>query len=229
MIIVARKIARARAARLLGLALGSSFCLAQPAQGEEVSDSDQWTVTLNVTQAILGEEASDVTVAGNPLPDAGVRIGDATTVTADIGYSITPDIAANLFFGVPASAKIVGAGSVESLGTLGETRYGPVVLSAQYHFNSQGVVRPYVGLGVGRIVFFGKDDGALSDFDIEDRWAPAGQAGVRVRVADGLMLNADARYVPFSTVAEGALGGAPVSARLRIRPILANVGIAYRF
>lgn len=229
MIIAARKLVNAKAARLLGLALGLSFCLAQPAQGAEASDFERWAVSLNVTRVIVGEEASDVTVVGNPLPDAGVRIGDATTVTADIGYFITPDIAANVFFGVPAPAKIVGAGSVEPLGTLGETRYGPVILSAQYHFNSQGSVKPYLGLGVGRVVFLGKDDGALSDFDIKDRWAPAGQAGVRVKVADGLMLNADVRYVPFSTVAEGALGGAPVRARLKIRPVLASAGIAYRF
>ena len=68
MIIVARKIARARAARLLGLALGSSFCLAQPAQGEEVSDSDQWTVTLNVTQAILASLIHEGAFAGYPAP-----------------------------------------------------------------------------------------------------------------------------------------------------------------
>jgi outer membrane protein len=68
-----------------------------------------------------------------------------------------------------------------------------------------------------------------SDFDIHDSWAPAGQLGVRYELNRSWMLNADVRYVPFSTHASGSLGGAPARTRLDIDPILTSVGITFRF
>jgi outer membrane protein len=45
---------------------------------------------------------------------------------------------------------------------LAEVNYGPVILSVQYHFNDLGPVHPYLGLGVGRIVFLNERDRALT-------------------------------------------------------------------
>src|SRR3546814_14118581 len=91
---------------------------------------------------------------------------------------------------------------------------------------------PYATLfrsGVGRVLFFNKHDGALSDFNIRDSWAPTGQLGVRYELNKSWMLNADVRYVPFSTHASGSLGGAPALTRLDIDPILTSVGVTLRF
>lgn len=206
--------------------------LAQPAFAQASQDPPEhkrWAVTMNATPVFVDETASNITVAGEDIPGANVRIGNATTATADVGFFFTPNIAANLFLGVPAPAKIDGAGAVAPFGTLAKVDYGPVVLSAQYHFNSQGKLRPYVGVGVGRVLFINKRDEALSDFDINDRWAPAGQLGVRYELTNSWMLNADVRYIPFTTDASGSLGGVPVRAGLEIDPILTNVGITYSF
>ncbi|WP_275430529.1 OmpW/AlkL family protein, partial [Klebsiella aerogenes] len=84
-----------------------------------------------------------------------------------------------LLLGIPATAEIAGAGSLEPLGMLAKVNYGPVILSVQYHFNDLGPVHPYLGLGVGRIVFLNERDRALTNFSIDDSWAPAAQVGVR--------------------------------------------------
>jgi outer membrane protein len=81
----------------------------------------------------------------------------------------------------------------------------------------------------GRIIFLKARDRALANFSIDDSWAPAAQVGVRYELDTAWMLNADVRYVPFSTHATGSLGGVPVRTSLDIDPILANVGVSYRF
>lgn len=202
---------------------------AQTASAQDAGDFRRWAVSVNATRVFVDEKASDVTLGGGPVPGSDVSIDDVSSLTVDVGYFFTPNVAGNLFLGVPPTAEIEGAGSIAALGTLAEVDFGPVILSAQYHFNSSGPVHPYLGLGVGRIVFLNKSDGALTSFDIDDSWAPAVQAGVRYDLNPAWMLNADVRYVPFSADASGSLGGAPVRATLDIKPILANVGLTYRF
>jgi len=201
----------------------------QPAWAQDSGDFKRWAVSVNATRVLVSENAPDITLAGGHVPGSNVRIGDATTVTADIGYFVTPNIAGNLFLGVPPTAQIDGAGSLEPLGTVAKVNYGPIILSAQYHFNNLGKVHPYLGVGVGRIIFLNARDRALANFSIDDSWAPAAQVGVRYELGAEWMLNADVRYVPFSTHATGSLGGAPVRTRLDIDPVLTSVGVTYRF
>ncbi|MBX9896432.1 MAG: outer membrane beta-barrel protein [Qipengyuania sp.] len=224
--------ARPVSARPLQFAAGFALLWAFASQAAWAQDSEEfkrWAVSLNVTHVFVDEDAPDITLAGGPVPGSNVRIGNATSATVDIGYFFTPNIAADLFLGVPATAEIDGAGSLEPIGTLAKVNYGPVILSAQYHFNDLGKVHPYLGVGVGRIVFLNERDRALANFSIDDSWAPAAQVGVRYELDTAWMLNADVRYVPFSTHATGSLGGVPVRTSLDIDPILANVGVSYRF
>ncbi len=202
---------------------------AQAASAQDAGDFRRWAVSLNATRVAVSADAPDITLAGGPVPGSNVKIGDATSATIDVGYFFTPNVVADLFLGIPATAEIAGAGSLEPLGMLAEVNYGPVILSVQYHFNDLGPVHPYLGLGVGRIVFLNERDRALTNFSIDDSWAPAAQVGVRYQLDAAWMLNADVRYVPFSTHATGSLGGAPVRTSLDIDPILANVGVTYRF
>ena len=202
---------------------------AQAAAAQDAGDFRRWAVSVNATQVFVDEEASGLTLGGGAVPGSNVSIDDVSSVTVDVGYFFMPNIAGNLFLGVPPTAKIDGAGSIGPLGPLAEVDFGPVILSVQYHFNGLGPVHPYLGLGAGRIVFLNKSDKALTNFDIDDSWAPAAQVGVRYELDAAWMLNADVRYVPFSTHATGSLGGAPVRTSLNIDPILTSVGVTYRF
>lgn len=144
-----------RTAVFLATGLSLSLGLAHPVHAQDGQDFERWAVTLNATQVFVKEDAPRIDVAGGPIPGANVRIGNATTITGDVGYFFTPNVAANLFVGVPAQAKIEGVGAIEPLGTLAKTKYGPLILSAQYHFNSRGSVRPFMGVGIGRVLFLG--------------------------------------------------------------------------
>jgi len=54
---------------------------------------------------------------------------------------------------VPARAKFQGEKSISSLGRVSEVDYGPAILSLQYHYDSFERLYPYVGVGVGRVLF----------------------------------------------------------------------------
>lgn len=218
-----------RLSQLVAAAAVLSAFSSQAALAQDAVEFKRWAVSFNATRVAVTEDAPDITLAGGSVPGSNVKIGDATSATIDVGYFFTPNVAVDLFLGIPATAEIAGAGSIEPLGLLAEVNYGPVILSAQYHFNHLGPVHPYLGLGVGRIVFLNERDRALTNFSIDDSWAPAVQVGARYELDARWMLNADVRYVPFSTHASGSLGVAPVRTTLDIDPILANVGLTYRF
>lgn len=198
------------------------------ASAEPLYAGGDWVVGLNVTQVFTGESLHDTTLAGLPVPHADVSITDDTTLTFDVSYFFNPFIAVDFYSGIPASAALTGKGSLAGL-PVGETKYGPAILSLQIHVPAVGGLSPYVGLGVGRVLFFDERGGALNNFNLKDAWAPALQAGFRYRLNESWLANVDVRYVPFKSDVSGLLGGAPVNASVEVDPVLVNVGVAFRF
>lgn len=88
--------------------------------------------------------------------------------------------------------------------------------------------RPSSRQGVGRILFLDEKDRAITDFDLEDIWAPAVQAGFRWRIHNNWSANFDVRYAPFEADITGNLGPAPVQAEVEVDPPIVSIGVAYR-
>lgn len=201
---------------------------ASNASAEPLYSGGDWVVGLNATKVLTGESLHDTTVVGVPVPHADVAITDDMTLTFDVSYFLNPFIAVDFYSGIPASAALTGKGSLAGL-PIGKTKYGPAILSLQIHVPSVGGLSPYVGVGVGRVLFFNENGGALDNFNLDDAWAPALQAGFRYRLNENWLANVDVRYVPFKSDVSGLLGGAPVNASVEVDPVLVNVGVAFRF
>nr|6QAM_A Chain A, Outer membrane protein AlkL [Pseudomonas oleovorans]6QWR_A Chain A, Outer membrane protein AlkL [Pseudomonas oleovorans] len=199
-----------------------------PAKSAGYNQGD-WVASFNFSKVYVGEELGDLNVGGGALPNADVSIGNDTTLTFDIAYFVSSNIAVDFFVGVPARAKFQGEKSISSLGRVSEVDYGPAILSLQYHYDSFERLYPYVGVGVGRVLFFDKTDGALSSFDIKDKWAPAFQVGLRYDLGNSWMLNSDVRYIPFKTDVTGTLGPVPVSTKIEVDPFILSLGASYVF
>ncbi|GLK90878.1 OmpW/AlkL family protein [Pseudomonas turukhanskensis] len=213
---------------------GSVLGAADALSGETYSrgagyNKGDWVASLNLSKVYVDETLGPLNVGGSTVPSAAVSIGNDTTVTFDIAYFITDKVALDLFVGVPARAKFQGEGSISALERVSEVDYGPAILSLQYHFDNFERFHPYVGLGVGRVFFFDKTDGALTSFDIEDKWAPAVQVGLRYDFGNSWMVNSDIRYIPFETDVSGTLGSAPVSTKIEVDPFILSVGASYMF
>lgn len=203
----------------------SSFSVAN---AEPLYSKGDWLFGLNAAKVFTNETLDSISAGGAPIPGAGVNITDDTTLSFDVSYFLNSSVALNFFGGLPASANLAGSGSLTGL-PVGETEYGPAVLSLQYHFSTNSSVSPYVGAGIARILFLEEQGDALADFDLKDAWAPAVQVGMRYQMSDNWFANADIRYTPFETDISGTLGGAPVRGKISVDPTILNIGIAYRF
>jgi OmpW family len=68
---------------------------------------------------------------------------------------------------------LTGQGSVASLGELGKVRYGPAILTAEYHLPGLLAFRPYVGAGTTYANILKDHDAAVSQLGVtkqEEEW-----------------------------------------------------------
>ena len=104
----------------------------------------------------------------------------------------------------------------------------PPALSLNWHFNPNGMFRPYVGVGVNYTLFSGEETtGALSgaDLTLDDSIGAAGQVGVDIGQRNWFF-NANVRYIDLSTDVE--LDGADLGSA-DLNPWVYGLHVGYRF
>ena len=121
------------------------------AQSEPVYSRGDWVVGLNATRVLTDEDLRSASAGSAPVPNSNLSINNDTTVSFDVSYFLSNQLAFNIFGGIPASADLQGEESLSGL-FLGQTDYGPVILSLQYHVLTGSNFSPYFGAGVGRIL-----------------------------------------------------------------------------
>lgn len=201
-------------------------------------------VLLLTAGAASAQEAAPVGVAGHfqarlraaavvPDPSAtisvsGAKIGGTTKVSdsfipeADLTYFITDNIAVEAIAAITKhTIRNSVAGTVSSVWLL------PPTITAQYHFDPNGAVRPYVGAGVN-YTFFYDPQSALSNIGFKNSFGWALQAGADVLVGEGpYFLNFDVKKVFIGTHVRAAGGAVQASARLN--PWIIGAGLGMRF
>src|SRR5690606_300177 len=123
---------------------------------------------------------------------------------------------------------------------LGSVNLLPPTLTAQWHFNPDQMIDPYVGAGINYTLFMDKklsvNKGPLAGHKIKvdsDSWGWALQAGVDINLKDGWLINFDAKYVTIDT--DVKLKGGVTSGiwtkidDLDINPWVVGVGIGKKF
>lgn len=204
-------------ALLLGIPLAAN---AQPAQ--------RWEVSFDVSGVLMHPSAS-ADIAGMPVPGASAAVDNSVTATMDLAYFLTPSIAVDLYAGIPPKTSFRAAGSIGAIGTVATTRYGPAVLSLEYHFRGLGRWEPYVGAGVTYTAFFDTHGAALSDATLSNAWGGAIKAGVRYFIGPAWAVNFYVQQVFVSTRLSAQLGPLPVSAKVTLNPTVIGAGFSYRF
>ena len=116
----------------------------------------------------------------------------------------------------------------------------PPTLTAQWHFNPDQMIDPYVGAGVNYTVMLDRNlkgsSGAIDGNKIKidsDSWGWVAQAGVDINLADGWVINADVKYVTIDTDVKlkGAVTGGAWRKidSLDIDPWVYGIGIGKKF
>lgn len=209
------------------LALGAiaALSLTTAANAEDLS---RWFVHVGPAEVALETKAT-VSMAGQAIPGAAVSIAPQWTVEAEVGYFVTPKIAVALAGGFPPTATINASGTLSALGRAGQMTYGPSTLNAQYHFIREGVFQPYVGAGLTVMLVFDTKDAALSNLKVDNAVGSDLQIGSDFMLSPHWGAYVDVKQAFLSTTATGALGGAPVSAKVQLNPAVFNAGAVYRF
>jgi outer membrane protein len=105
----------------------------------------------------------------------------------------------------------------------------PPTLTAQYHFNPKGKIKPYVGAGLNYTHFFNEDapGGTITKIDYKDTWGWAAQAGVDVQISDRWYLNLDVKKIKIEP--DVVINSGAITAAAKINPVIVGFGIGYRY
>jgi outer membrane protein len=191
----------------------------------------------------LGKTVNQNVAPGAMSPGAELHVSDKVIPELDISYYFTKNIAAELILAVGTRHNVNIQG--DALATVGNQGLGsvnllPPTLTAQWHFNPDQMIDPYVGAGINYTIMLDRNlkvgSGPLAGSKIKidsDSWGPALQAGVDVNLGDGWLINADIKYVWLDTdvkLKNPLAGNAWTKIdSLDINPWVVGVGIGKKF
>lgn len=218
--------------RISGAIVAAAMLAGVPAQAQQAGD-----IMVRLRAITVAPTNKDNGAVLPSLPAASVTVGDAWVPEVDLTYFLTPNVAVETICCI-ARHSVYGTGAIAGLGKIGKTNVTPFTLNLQYHFGGNGGVKPYVGAGASWAIFYGESEtaslrGALGNvsLDVRNKFGFDLQAGIDVPLSGNWYLNADFKYYflkPTAQLSGGALA-APQSVKIGLNPIVAGVGIGYRF
>ncbi|HEX4860121.1 MAG TPA: OmpW family outer membrane protein [Rhizomicrobium sp.] len=230
--VAGRRAVRAALFPALGLFLaqGASAASDEPQVQSAAGSFEQspWYVRAGILDAIYDSGAT-FREGGQIIPGATARVSDGGTAVIDIGYDVTRNFSLLLMTGFPPKPSITGEGTVSSLKMLGKVRYGSTILSAIYRVRNWGRLQPYLGMGVAYAIIIKPRDGAINDLWVHDNFGFALQAGAECPLDQRWGVFVDVKKVFLSVDAGGNLGATPVTANVKLNPVLVSTGITVHF
>lgn len=144
--------------------------------------------------------------------------------TFQLEYFLTPNWGVELLAATPFKHDVhlngVKAAEVSQL---------PPTVSLQYHFNRDGRVSPFVGVGLNYTAFFDVEESgplASAQLTLDKSWGAAAHAGVDVALDERWLLSFDVRWMDIDT--DARVNGAKVGT-VKIDPLAYGVAVGYRF
>ena len=204
--------------------------LAQPAAAEAGDVLVRGRVVVVAPQ----EESGGVQPA---FPSEEVKVSTSWAPEVDVTYMVSDNIGLELIAATTKHRVGGKTGTTGSIGRLASTWVLPPTLTAQYHFNPKGKVRPYLGAGVNYSLFYSeKASDALEDavgetkVRLSSSIGPAVQAGVDFALSERVFLNLDVKWIDIDTKARLSTAAAGVQrVKVHLDPLVFGVGIGTRF
>lgn len=131
-----------------------------------------------------------------------LEVDSNTIPEVDFSYYITKNIAAELILAVGTRHDVnIGQGGENAGAKLGSINLLPPTLTAQWHFNPDQTIDPYVGAGVSYIRAMDRNLnlGATGITVDRNMFGPALQAGVDYNLQDKWLVNIDVKKIWFNT------------------------------
>lgn len=170
------------------------------------------------------------------FPGEKVKLDNAVMPEIDATYMVTDTIGFEL---IASTTKHDFAGISGTTGSIGKLRSAwvlPPTLTAQYHFNPRGKLRPYLGAGVNYTLFWNEKasdglQGAVGKTRVRmsDSFGWAAQAGMDVDLTRKVFLNLDVKYIDMRTdvrLDTAAIG--TQRTRVKLDPLVFGLGLGVR-
>ncbi len=161
-------------------------------------------------------------------PGAEIEVDAAVSATIEGTYMFQDNWGIEMLFTTPFSHDVAlrEGGSDTDVAKIKQML---PTLSLQYHFNPEGKFRPYIGAGLNYTMFFDETTGgdlAGSEFNLDNSFGLAGQAGADFDLGNNWFLNAVARYIDMD--AQGDVDGQKIG-EVQVDPWVYQVQVGYRF
>lgn len=201
-----------------------------------VAQDNPWQIRARAL-GVLPDESADLSVGSTAL-GGDVSIDDSIVPELDITYFFSENLSAELILGVTphdvtaTNVSAVGGADVD----IGDVWLLPPTLTFQYHFNTGGKVKPYIGAGLNYTLFFDEDAGPVADsIDYDASFGGALQAGIDIDMdgePGGWLFNIDVKKIWINTdvtVDFTTALGAVVDADVDINPTVVGIGFGYKY
>lgn len=218
--------------KIAAFVLLTAAASAAPAAAQGIAAGD---VLLRLRGIMVAptEKSSGITPT---FPTEHVGVNNSFMPEVDITYMATDKIGFELIASTTKHDASGKTGTTGSIGKLASTWVLPPTLTAQYHFNNDGGVRPYLGAGINYSVFWNEKAskglvGAVGKTQVHmtDSVGWAAQAGIDVDVTPKIFFNMDIKYIDLDTTARlttTAIGTQRV--KVHIDPLVVGVGLGFR-
>jgi outer membrane protein W/outer membrane protein OmpA-like peptidoglycan-associated protein len=179
----------------------------------------------------------------NNLPDVlggNVVLDKDETFSLDAEYMLTEHLGVDLFAPLYTSHDVqLKNTSLGNSAKIGEVDLLAPILGLNWHFNPDGAIRPYLGIGANWSDFSGEELSttlvpARTRLDIDQAFGLAGRAGVDIGTHEHWFLNLDVRYVDLQTDVEtdvpAGTGFTTIPlGEANIDPWIYGIAVGYRF
>ncbi|QIG81538.1 OmpW/AlkL family protein [Stakelama tenebrarum] len=179
------------------------------------------------------EDSSSIMPA---FPGEGVSVDNSVMPEIDFTYMATDNIGFELIASTTKHSASGVTGTTGSLGELASTWVLPPTLTAQYHFNPKGAIRPYVGAGVNYTIFWNEEasdslEAAVGPTTVkmDDSFGWAVQAGIDIDITPTVFLNLDVKYIDMDTTAHIDTTAAGMqNVDIDLDPLVFGIGVGIR-
>ena len=210
---------------------------------------------VGLASPALAQDAGDVQIKGfitGVLPDGEItevetdliglpagsqtRATDAYVPTVTVEYFVSPNVSFETICCVTPH-DVRGAGALAGAELIDDAIILPATVTAKYHFQLGGGIKPYIGAGPTYFLIFSEDVGGdaaalgATDVDLSDEFGFVLQAGLDVPLNDrGLGLSLDAkRYFVGTTATFSAGDTVALQTEHDLDPWVVSAGLSLRF
>jgi outer membrane protein len=175
---------------------------------------------------VMPDESGSLRPLGGDL-----QVSTSYAPEADFTYFITKNVSLELIAAITQHSLSDNGSALGDI-DLGKTKVLPPTLLVQYHFFSDAMLSPYIGVGFNYTFFFDETAGPVADsVQIDDAYGPAFQAGFDVQFPNSnFSFNADAKYIMISPDVKARAGTTRIDSRnFDLNPWIFGFGFGYKF